>query len=515
MSKWINIKTHWKLRPTMDGLEFITYDKNINLDTSNNNPKEQEDILLLLKGIRSYDSGKQDNNFKNIVNELQKHGVISISNFSRFYESSSSEELLWKIRKRMVGRRGPIQRVYWLDPSRSKYYPKNATLFSTKYISKTGCENKKMIEWTSGIDADPTISELKAVMEGVERFYSGEVAFDELIRKNELSLGRSAVSSTELISYLKEQYRTDLIISPYSPRKTYLWKSAKNITEGKEVYVPIDLIYYPLEKKYAPHLLTFGNSNGIASGFTYEETLLRSLYEVIERDAFMIVWLNRLSLPKLDKKSLSKAVENRIKKIESLGLEIYIINITLDTIPVILVAALNILDHPVLLLGAASNLDILKAIDKALSEVEQGVYWEYRDDSRMHKVIDPKKVLKVKEHVSLFRNIRYIKEAEFLWKGKIVPVSKSNEIETHAHFENLVRQIMQNGNKILVVDISPEELKDLGVIILRSYILGFIPISFGYGLEPLGMRRIYDIPKMLNMKTDLWKRFPPLPHPFP
>lgn len=511
MNKWVNLSRYLKLRPTIEGLEFITYDKNINLDLSSLKYREQENITALLRGTNPYVNGRRGRYIDSTIKNLKKRGLIYLSN-SAPARLTKSEELLWKVRKKFVGNKGPIQRVYWLDPNRSEYYPENAALFSTKYISKTGCKNKRMMEWTSGIDSDPTIAELKAVMEGVERFYSGEITVKELIRAREVDLHRQSVNPTELISYLDKQYRKDLAIEPYSPRKIYYWKNAKIFPTEKDILLPIDLVFYPIDREYAPNLLTFGNSSGIAAGFSYEETLLRSLYEVIERDAFMIVWLNRLSLPKINHISLPKMIQDRIYDIESKGFNVYLIDITLDTAPVVLAIAVNSNKTPVIILGAASNLSILKCIGKALSEIEQGVYWEFRDDSKKIKVVNPKKVLRVKEHISLFRNIKFIQKAEFLWQGKTIPLK--DDVINSNDLEKLTALVQKNKGKIIVANITPK-LEHLGLVILRAYILGFIPISFGYGLEPLGLNRIYDVPRKLNMKINSWDMFPPLPHPFP
>ncbi len=510
MKKWVKINSKWNLRPIINGLEFITYDKNVHLKFPKNKKKQMEELYLILEGKKAYSAKENEENI-NVLNLLHKRKIVNFSNSQSVLKSNTMEETLCSLRNRVVGRSGFIKKIYKLDPKKSKYKPINTTLFSAKFVSRRG--SRRRVEWTSGIDKDPVIAELKAIMEGVERFYSGVLPKEKIFESKLIDINNLLFDSTQLVFYLKKQYRKNLIIRPFSERRKYFWNKATIFPGEKTTFVPIDLIYYPIEKKYAPNPLTVANSNGVASGFSYNDALMRGLYEVIERDAFMIVWLNRLSLPKIDLKSLSRSFQLRVHRIESLGLKVHLIDITLDTIPIIMAIAEN-KNNPVILLGAAANLNIQRSIDKALSEIEQAVYWEYRDDSKPPKVNNPQAVKKVKHHSSLFRNIKFAKEAEFLWQGTTQILKKKNT-DNKKSLKDLVEILISKNNKIIVVDMSPKDLSELGVVVLRSYILGFVPISFGYGLEPLGFDRIKKVPQDLKLKINPWTSFPPLPHPFP
>ena len=48
-----------------------------------------------------------------------------------------------------------------------------------------------------------------------------------------------------------------------------------------------------------PVLLAPSTSSGLACHGSLEEASLSGLFELVERDAFMLVWSNRLSLPRL------------------------------------------------------------------------------------------------------------------------------------------------------------------------------------------------------------------------
>ena len=84
------------------------------------------------------------------------------------------------------------------------------------------------------------------------------------------------------------------------------------------------------------------------------------------------------------------------------------------------------------------------------------------------------------------------------------PISGVQDVST------IVEKLKQHGIETAVLDLTPEYLKKRGVWVVRAIPLGFIPISFGYGMEPLGMTRYMEMVK----RGDPWSRNLPFPHPF-
>src|SRR5699024_12492702 len=70
-------------------------------------------------------------------------------------------------------------------------------------------------------------------------------------------------------------------------------------------------------------------SNGLACGITYKEAALSGLFETIERDAFMLTWYNKLSLPKIDI-NFSDRLKNWYNKyIRPTFLDLHLIDMTI------------------------------------------------------------------------------------------------------------------------------------------------------------------------------------------
>lgn len=257
-----------------------------------------------------------------------------------------------------------------------------------------------------------------------------------------------------------------------------------------------------------PNSYTAANSSGVAAGLSFEDALLRALYEAIERDAFMLVWLNRMRMPRVDLRTIPGKYRERILAIEMLDYKIHFVDITVDLTPVMLAIAVSESVRPSLALGAGSGARLEQAIGKALSEVEQQLYWAWRRPEIARSISDPKEVRNVLDHMALYASPEHLSKANFLWTGELRPFRQSGW-----HSEDILavaHELKQHGIEIAVLDVTPPYLKAAGVWVIRAIPLGLVPISFGYGTEPLGTERIQ---RMVGRKTP-WPGAIPFTHPF-
>ena len=98
----------------------------------------------------------------------------------------------------------------------------------------------------------------------------------------------------------------------FDKKTIFRWVRGYSLTRGEQIWVPLQLAtFYNWPKDREPYL-RLPISTGSAAGGILEQALYRGVLEVIERDAFMITWLKRLSPPRLDLKSFESP---RIKKI--------------------------------------------------------------------------------------------------------------------------------------------------------------------------------------------------------
>jgi len=512
MKEWVVLNEEWMLRPTIDAFEFMGLECNIRLEWEA--PQKKEEFAAILSGARPISGGTKGATIRRVLRDLEKQRIIQLVNQTpaKGVELSEIGKKLWKIREHLVGSDGPISVVYRLDPKKSAFSPSQLYFFTAKYVQITERGKEKVEDWSYGIHENLEVAEFKAIVEGLERYASGILPVEEFIKSSAAKLGKVALDPRRVIAYSEDQYSFEFPLVPFSEEREYYWKEVIILPEGTKRYLPIECLYYPVEVSFAPNRYTFANSSGVAAGLSFEDALLRALYESIERDSFMIGWCNRLIMPTVQKGFLATE-QQQIAEIEAIGYQVYLINLTLDLAPVALVAAVSYEREPALVLGAASNLVVEKAITKALREVQQQLYWDSREDNVISVLLKPEEVKDVAEHMALYAGQKHLSKASFLWKGKPQPVSRGH-FEEEDELTELLNILGSQRKEVVVADLTPANLKRVGVWVVRAIPLGLVPISFGYGMEPLGMRRLREIPFQMGFRENPWENNKPFTHPF-
>lgn len=115
-------------------------------------------------------------------------------------------------------------------------------------------------------------------------------------------------------------------------KKKIGWIKGFNLSENKKTLIPAQLIYmnYKIGRGITilPHPLM---STGAAGGFEHESTLLRAIYEVVERDAFMTSYLNRIKSPRIKLEGIrNKVIQSILDNCGRYKLKLFTFDITND-----------------------------------------------------------------------------------------------------------------------------------------------------------------------------------------
>jgi len=502
---WAVLNKEWVIRSSQDGLELMAPERNISLGLSDLKLRTQ--LFQILRGERKIPKDISED-AKQAIDSLSVQKIIQIVRQKPEVDGTTEiEKRLWKIRNKLVGNRGPVKEVYWLDKNLSRFSPTGSHMFMAEYLELHGKKDKK-INWSFSISEDSReLAELKVIMEALERHAGGVIPFPELIKSSARKIGSDAINPQRVISYGEFQDGNPRRY-PFSLDREYYWKEVIAFPQGGKKYLPAECLYYPVDESVASHPYMFANSSGVAAGFSFEEAFLRGLYETIERDAFMTVWLNRIVMPRIKKSIMPSEALSRIARIEELGYDVFLVNLTLDSIPVVLAAVASSQKRPALTIGIASDPNILSACLKAISETEQQLYWRLRYSVKSRPIRDPKKVKEIPDHMALYWNPRYLLKAEFLWAGE-EHLLNPEDLKINLEVEELASRFNSQGVEVIAADLTPAFLKKLGIWIVRAIPLGLIPITFGYGNMPLGMPRLKEVDR-----GDQWLGDHPFVHPF-
>ena len=136
--------------------------------------------------------------------------------------------------------------------------------------------------------------------EAIERYSATYVPVERLVVASARELGDVAVAPERFALFSARQHaRAGFPFRPFTVDTRIAWIEGREIATGRAALLPAELVYLgrgPLGERP----VGYATSSGLACGDTVEAALARALLELLERDAFMIVWANRLSLPLLD-----------------------------------------------------------------------------------------------------------------------------------------------------------------------------------------------------------------------
>lgn len=151
------------------------------------------------------------------------------------------------------------------------------------------------------------------------------------------------------------------------PESAYRWVEGYSWTERTAVAIPLQTVSgIPLsEPLIRPRITT-----GLATAPSYTEAVHKGALEIIERDAFMIMWRNRLALPKIPHEYFrDAALLGLLRACKDEGIAITFVRLITDAPAYVMCAvARHESRAPSLTLGLAAHQNIANAARKALLE---------------------------------------------------------------------------------------------------------------------------------------------------
>lgn len=262
----------------------------------------------------------------------------------------------------------------------------------------------------------------------------------------------------------------------------------------------------------------------MAAGPGLAQAQLAGLYELVERDAFIITWMNRLQASRIDLTRLGGVAGSIRTHYERFGLEVYAIDLTTD-IPIYVMMAI-VVDRsgrgPAAVVGLGASLDPRAALTKALLEVcqvragETARYWREPSHQSLRSYTD---VHTMEEHSAFFAQRERLGELDFLLalpprqRIEELPDRSSGAIDTD--LSRCVELVAAVGSRVLCVEVTTPDVASAGLRVVRMIATGLQPIHFGHGQERRGGRRLYEVPALLGQapRATTMTDLNPCPHP--
>ncbi len=309
----------------------------------------------------------------------------------------------------------------------------------------------------------------------------------------------------------------------YSEDSRFLWIKGENLLTGKAVMVPAQTASaapHPLQKEREP-LIRPRITTGLATGPTRSFALLAGILEIIERDAFMIMWLNQLSYPRIDLNDL-KATDEELNSIlercKRFKLEISVVRLLTDA-PAHVTCAI-VRDSS----GSGVDLVIGLGVNRFLSQaaahaIKEALRLRVHARTSWLKMMDPATI--VPRSIHHFERVPYwLHDKRFLKLSFL----DSAETETHTravweddtsdkHLERLLSWCREKKYACVSVDLGRSKKNPTPWFVESVIIPEMQPLYVVEKLPCLGGSRLYDVPHLFGY-TPRTPLFTEEPHPF-
>jgi ribosomal protein S12 methylthiotransferase accessory factor len=366
-------------------------------------------------------------------------------------------------------------------------------------------------EVCSGKGLSPAAARLSALGEACERYAGARADPDRIVRAPRSDLNIASLDPVDLVLYAAFQYDS-LPYSPWQPDLVIDWIDGRRLRDGEQVMVPaLATVMHHEVHDHAEFLFPI-TSNGLAAGASFEAAALAALLEVIERDAFMISWLQQLPGRRIDATEVSDDVRRAATAYGRRGVSLELVELPTDA-PATVIVALGVQedgDGPAAVVGLGCDLDPVRACLKAALEIGQirpALKARGRDPAVAARLVelleDPSRVKALEDHDLLYSDRSMTHQLDFWRRGPPGTLGAAPAADSTAQHQlaQLVDGLVAVGLDPIAVDLSAAELVPLGIHAARGFVPTYQPIHFGANEARLGGTRLYQVPFVTGAAT--------------
>lgn len=142
--------------------------------------------------------------------------------------------------------------------------------------------NARSLSVTQGKGATLSAAKLSSLMEAFEHFHA---------ERCDCPLRLSSYRALERSHSVADVMRLPRTSRPFDPHARMLWSEARDLADGRSVYVPYELVHLDFSVPAPPgHGYFLFGSNGLGAGRHLDDALTHGLLELVERDALALFY---------------------------------------------------------------------------------------------------------------------------------------------------------------------------------------------------------------------------------
>lgn len=353
-----------------------------------------------------------------------------------------------------------------------------------------------------------------------------------------------AVSPTVLGQHTEEQLaHPSCKVMRSSETTPFDWVWGTDLRNGDQMLVPAEIGFFQYEYRFklerriartagpSYHLKHFHeSSSGCAAGANLEEAALHSLFELAERDAFLISWHRAEPLPCIEDSSITDPeCQALLDLIHARGFDTHVLVATQDIeLPIFWVLAVNRTHgYPASFSSGGSGANPSNAIRGALREVAQLVTMNHDWDRPTIEPMfaDPWLLEELEQHPQLYALPETLPRVTASLGGARIALAdafpdwpdtlrRAGSGDVRGSLDHVRGLFAAAGlEQVVLVDQSTREHRDIGVAVAKAVVPGITSMCFGHAQQ-----RLLGLPRLtaaLAGSGRVDRAIPYDPHPFP
>ena len=372
---------------------------------------------------------------------------------------------------------------------------------------------------SSGCGPDWTNAMLGTIGETLERYCAAFCDPEEMITNSYAQLTQPAVHPEQFALFHPEQYQDiNFPFVPFTEESPTSWVPCTDLTTGEACLYPGEMIYIPWVKDEEWFSMT--SSTGLAAHTNLYKAILTGLYEVIERDAFVLTWTQHLPVPKI---VITPDIREFIDQRFPPHYEFHFMDMGLDLgVPSVFGICFGQAEYGnFVAVGTATRGTYREALEKVVMEIGQAVpYFRYLLEKRKDWHPTSFRELMSFEDHSIF----YIKRPELWhvfdpWRNKTAEkVIDFREEETRSDEEkikSMLSTLRNRGYNVLLKNLTTADAQQVGFHSIKVMVPQLLQMAGSYPFYFLGGKRLYEVPPRLGYEDKSYDQLNKFPHPFP
>ena len=403
------------------------------------------------------------------------------------------------------------------EPKFFQYFTK---ICDTSFFSDVKNEDR----YAGGFSIDEENAKTKALGEAIERYCLSIYKNDDLITASYNNLN-GALNPNTVVNFSEKQMKEIDDTFKFDENTSFRWVKGYSPFLEKSIFLPVQLIYVPYYYDNEP-IIRFPITTGAACSSSLSGAIYRGICEVVERDAYMITYLNRLPLHPIDtEKIVDEGIQRIHRLFEEYHLEWYLYDITTDVpIPVFMSILIDrSCSGPAVSVGLKCSLNISNAMIGSAEEAQSSRLW-IREETLKHpnfRTINYsyENFVELEKRGLYWANGYMIQHLDFLLENEKIEYEKNinnNFKDSIKKLRCVMSAFKEKGIDFAIKEVTTPDVAEFGFRVVKVIIPNLQPLYLDERFRYFGGKRLYEIPKLLGYvdHESNEENLNQIPHPF-